>query len=42
VGSGAGRLGQPALRRDMGWVMAVVYWIVQFAAAACGSLLARA
>jgi glycerol uptake facilitator-like aquaporin len=31
-----------ALRRDMGWVMAGVYWIVQFAAAACGSLSARA
>jgi aquaporin Z len=31
-----------ALRRDMGWVMACVYWIVQFGAAACGSLLARA
>jgi len=30
-----------ALRRDMGLVMAVVYWIVQFVAAACGSLLAR-
>ena len=30
------------LRRDMGWVMAGAYWIVQFAAAACGSLLARA
>src|SRR5216683_6015989 len=30
-----------ALRRDMGWIMAVVYWVVQFAAAACGSLLAR-
>jgi glycerol uptake facilitator-like aquaporin len=30
-----------ALRRDMDWIMAVVYWIVQFAAAACGSLLAR-
>src|SRR6202021_590023 len=30
-----------ALRRDMGWVMAIAYWIVQFAAAACGSLLAR-
>jgi glycerol uptake facilitator-like aquaporin len=29
------------LRRDMNWVMAVAYWIVQFAAAACGSLLAR-
>ncbi len=31
-----------ALRRDMGWVMAGAYWVVQFAAAACGSLLARA
>ena len=31
-----------ALRRDMGWVMAGYYWIVQFAAAASGSLLARA
>ncbi len=31
-----------ALRGDMGWVMAGVYWVVQFAAAACGSLLARA
>jgi glycerol uptake facilitator-like aquaporin len=31
-----------ALRRDMGWVMAGVYWVVQFGAAACGSLLARA
>jgi glycerol uptake facilitator-like aquaporin len=31
-----------ALRRDMGWVMAAAYWVVQFAAAACGSLLARA
>ncbi len=31
-----------ALRRDMGWVMAGAYWIVQFAAAACGSGLARA
>ena len=31
-----------ALRRDMGWVMACVYWVVQFAAAVCGSLLARA
>jgi glycerol uptake facilitator-like aquaporin len=30
-----------ALRRDMGWVMAGWYWIVQFAAAICGSLLAR-
>jgi glycerol uptake facilitator-like aquaporin len=31
-----------ALRRDMGWVMAGIYWVVQFAAAVCGSLLARA
>jgi aquaporin Z len=31
-----------ALRRDMGPVMAGIYWIVQFAAAVCGSLLARA
>src|SRR5437870_9250174 len=31
-----------ALRRDMGWVMAGAYGIVQFVAAACGSLLARA
>jgi MIP family channel proteins len=31
-----------ALRRDMGPVMAGVYWVVQFFAAACGSLLARA
>ena len=31
-----------ALRRDMGPVMAGVYWIVQFIAAICGSLLARA
>jgi glycerol uptake facilitator-like aquaporin len=30
-----------ALRRDMGWAMAGAYWIVQFIAAACGSLLAR-
>jgi len=30
-----------ALRKDMGWVMAGVYWVVQFAAAICGSLLAR-
>lgn len=29
-----------ALRRDMGWIMAIAYWIVQFAAAVCGSLLA--
>ena len=31
-----------ALRRDMGWPMAGVYWVVQFGAAVCGSLLARA
>jgi aquaporin Z len=31
-----------ALRRDMGWIMAAVYWVVQFVAATCGSLLARA
>jgi len=31
-----------ALRRDMGWVMACAYWVVQFVAAVCGSLLARA
>jgi len=31
-----------ALRRDMGWVMAGVYWVVQFGAAICGSMLARA
>jgi MIP family channel proteins len=31
-----------ALRRDMDWVMAGVYWVVQFGAAICGSLLARA
>jgi glycerol uptake facilitator-like aquaporin len=31
-----------ALRRDMGWVMACAYWIIQFGAAVCGSLLARA
>src|SRR5215468_9684923 len=31
-----------ALRRDMGWVMAGAYWIVQFAAAVGGSFLARA
>lgn len=30
-----------ALRGDMGWVMAAVYWIVQFFAAVCGSMLAR-
>jgi glycerol uptake facilitator-like aquaporin len=31
-----------ALRRDMEFSMVVAYWIVQFAAAAAGSLLARA
>ena len=31
-----------ALRGDMGWIMACFYWLVQFAAAAAGSLLARA
>jgi aquaporin Z len=31
-----------ALRRDMGWIMAAAYWVVQFGAAICGSLLARA
>ena len=31
-----------ALRKDMDWVMAGAYWAVQFAAAVCGSLLARA
>jgi MIP family channel proteins len=31
-----------ALRRDMDWLMAAIYWIVQFGAAICGSLLARA
>jgi glycerol uptake facilitator-like aquaporin len=30
-----------AMRGDMGWVMAGAYWIVQFGAAVCGSLLAR-
>jgi len=30
-----------ALRRDMGWVMAAAYWVVQFAAAVAGSFLAR-
>ena len=30
-----------ALRRDMGWAMAAVYWVVQLAAATAGSLLAR-
>jgi aquaporin Z len=31
-----------ALRRDMSWIMASIYWVVQFGAAICGSLLARA
>jgi glycerol uptake facilitator-like aquaporin len=31
-----------ALRRDMAWAMAGVYWAVQFAAGVSGSLLARA
>jgi aquaporin Z len=31
-----------ALRKDMDWVMACAYWVVQFGAAVCGSLLARA
>lgn len=31
-----------ALRRDMGWAMAGVYWVVQFAAAIAGAALARA
>jgi glycerol uptake facilitator-like aquaporin len=31
-----------ALRRDMEWTMVIAYWVVQFAAAAGGSLLARA
>ncbi|HXL17087.1 MAG TPA: aquaporin, partial [Streptosporangiaceae bacterium] len=31
-----------ALRRDMDWVMAGAYWVVQCAAAVCGSLVARA
>ncbi len=31
-----------ALRKDMDWVMAFAYWVVQFGAAAGGSLLARA
>jgi aquaporin Z len=30
-----------ALRRDMDWIMASAYWIIQFAAGVCGSLLAR-
>jgi aquaporin Z len=31
-----------AIRRDMDWMMAGAYWVVQFGAAVCGSLLARA
>jgi aquaporin Z len=31
-----------ALRKDMDWAMASIYWVVQFLAAVCGSLLARA
>ena len=31
-----------ALRKDMGWLMAGLYWVVQFAAAIAVSLLARA
>jgi glycerol uptake facilitator-like aquaporin len=31
-----------ALRGDIGWVMAMVYWLVQFGAAIVGSLMARA
>jgi glycerol uptake facilitator-like aquaporin len=31
-----------ALRRDIGWVMAGAYWVVQFVAAVCGSFAARA
>ena len=31
-----------ALRRDMEWSMVIAYWVVQFGAAAGGSLLARA
>jgi aquaporin Z len=30
-----------ALRRDMGWPLAAVYWVVQFAAAIAGSFAAR-
>jgi glycerol uptake facilitator-like aquaporin len=30
-----------ALRMDMDWVMAGAYWVIQFTAAICGSLLAR-
>jgi glycerol uptake facilitator-like aquaporin len=31
-----------ALRKDMDWVMACAYWVVQFGAAVCGSRLALA
>ncbi len=31
-----------ALRRDMDWMMAGAYWVIQFAAAVAGSMLARA
>lgn len=31
-----------ALRKDMGWPMAVAYWVVQFAAAVAAACLARA
>ncbi|MGP0047397.1 MAG: MIP/aquaporin family protein [Solirubrobacteraceae bacterium] len=31
-----------ALRRDMDWMMASAYWVIQFAAAVGGSMLARA
>ena len=31
-----------ALRRDMDWMMAGAYWVIQFAAAVGGSMLARA
>jgi glycerol uptake facilitator-like aquaporin len=31
-----------ALRKDMDWEMACAYWVVQFVAAVCGSLLALA
>ena len=31
-----------ALRKDIDWMMATAYWVVQFAAAILGSLLARA
>jgi glycerol uptake facilitator-like aquaporin len=31
-----------ALRKDMGWIMAIAYWVVQFTAAISAALLARA